>query len=342
MDCAYLIFGLRVRSNLSVPGLNGATARFEDADVSIHLGIWPPIQQPASPRSEELIYTSPHRLESGEPALRIWKDEVGALLRMEYFDGTRFWLSAQGDEVWAQWPEGLTIEDTATYLLGPVFGYLLRLRGITCLHASAVEFDGRAVAFVGPPGAGKSTLAAALAVRGHAALADDIVAIVERDGVFHAMPAYPYLSLWQDSVQALYGDDGRLEAFSQNFSKRMLPLAAAAGELRFAPKPALLDSIFLLGERSADSTAPFVEDVEKRDALMSLVGNTYANTLLDGDLRAREFAFLARLIGGVRVRRLRSHEKVSRLGALCELIERELAQVSKPHSVIAAIPPLGA
>jgi len=342
LDCAYLIFGLRVRSNLSLPGLDGATAGFDDPDVSIYLGTCPPIQQPTSPHSEELVYTSPHKLESGEPALHIWKNEGAAQLRMEYFDGTRFWLSAHGDKVWAQWPEELTLADTATYLLGPVFGYMLRLRGITCLHASAVEIDGRAVAFVGPPGAGKSTVAAALALRGHAALADDIVAIVERDGVFRAMPAYPYLSLWQDSALALYGDDGRLEPFSQNFSKRMLPLAAAAGELQFAPKPALLDSILLLGERSADPAAPFVEDVEKRDALMSLVGNTYANTLLEGDQRAREFAFLARLIAGVRVRRLRSHDKVSRLGALCELIEREMAQDSKTHSLIAAIPTSGA
>jgi hypothetical protein len=78
--------------------------------------------------------------------------------------------------------------------------------------------------------------------------------------------------------------------------------------------------------------------VEKRDALMSLVGNTYANTLLDDGLRAREFAFLARLIAAVRMRRLRSYENVSRLAALCELVERESARKSKPHSVIVALP----
>jgi hypothetical protein len=338
LDFAYLIFGLQIRSNFSLPGLESAMdAPREHADVSVHLGMCPPVERPNSARVEDLAYTSAYRSEAGEPALRVWRIEGGALRRMDYFDGTQFWLSATGDEVWGRWPEALTLEDTATYLLGPVLGYLLRLRGVTCLHASAVSFDGRAAAFAGPPGAGKSTLAAALALRGHAPLSDDIVAVVERGGAFHAMPAYPYLSLWEDSVQALYGDEGRLAPFSLNFSKRMLPLGTATGDLPFGGNPALLDTIFLLGDRSDDSAAPFVKEVEKREALISLVGNTYANNLLDGDLRAREFAFLGRLVGAARVRRLHSHRDASRIGALCELIERELAQRPKDESV-AAIP----
>jgi len=333
------MFGLRIRSNVPLPGLEAPTSDFEIADVTLHVGIRPSIEQPKSARGENLVYTSPYVTESGEPALRVWKMEGGALQRMDYYDGTHFWLTEGGDEVWADWPEELTLEDTATYLLGPVFGYLLRLRGVTCLHASAVDFGGRAVAFVGPAGAGKSTLAAALALRGYTVLSDDIVAVVERDAAFRAMPAYPYLSLWQDSVQALYGDDSRLAPFSANFSKRMLPLTTMpSGDLRFARDPVLLDSIFLLGERSGDASAPFVEEVEKREALISLVGNTYASNLLDSDLRAREFEFLGRLIGTVRVRRLHSHQESSRIGTLCDLVERELAQKRCPNSITAALP----
>ena len=77
-----------------------------------------------------------------------------------YADGTRFVVDEGGTEVWAWWPEGATLDATATYLLGPVFGWLLRLRGVLALHASVAALDGRAAAFAGPAGMGKSTTAA--------------------------------------------------------------------------------------------------------------------------------------------------------------------------------------
>ncbi len=323
MDFAYQIFGLKVRSNRSLPGLKTAVEPTHQADVFLHFGVFPPINELQSASVEEPVFASSIRTQSGEPWLRIWKIESGALLRMDYTDGTQFWLDAEGGEVWAGWSETSSFEDAASYLLGPVFGYLLRLRGVTCLHASAVECGGRAVAFVGAEGAGKSTTAAALALRGHTVLSDDIVALAERDGDFYAMPAYPYLSLWPDSVEAIYGAKGNFAAFSANFSKRMLPLAG--NDLRFAEEPVLRDAIFLLGERSSDSAAPFVEEVEKREALMALVGNTYANLLLDESMRAREFTFLGRLAAAVPARRLRAQQDTARISALCELVENELA-----------------
>ena len=157
--------------------------------------------------------------------MRIWKIAGGAYLYITYWDGMKFWLNPEGSAVWAKWPETSSLEDAATFLLGPVLGFLLRLRGITCLHASAVVLDGRAVAFVGDAGAGKSTTAAAFARRGHPVLSDDVVALVEREGAFHVLPAYGYLSLWADSVTMLYGPEKKLPSFSSNWDKRMLSFA---------------------------------------------------------------------------------------------------------------------
>jgi hypothetical protein len=52
--------------------------------------------------------------------------------------------------------------------------------GHTVLHGGSVSIDGCAVVLVGHSGAGKSTLTAALARRGHAYLADEVVAIDEQ------------------------------------------------------------------------------------------------------------------------------------------------------------------
>lgn len=256
--------------------------------------------------------------------LRVWEIASGGWRRFDYADGTQFWLDANGTEIWSCWIDTSSFEDAVSYVLGPVFAYLLRLRGVTCLHASATQCGGRTAAFVGPGGAGKSTLATALGLRGHAVLSDDVVPLMERDGAFYVMPAYPYLSLWPESVLALYGAGRDFGAFSENYPKRMLP--KAAGELQFGEEPTLLDAIFLLGERTDSVSAPLAESLEKREALMWLVGNTYSNLLLDEQMRAKEFALLGRLLAAVPIRRLRPHTDVSRIGSLCELVESELAR----------------
>ena len=114
-----------------------------------------------------------------------------------------FWLEHEGKEIWAIWPKASTLEDASSYLLGPVLGVLLRLRGTTCLHASAVAIDGQAVAFAGTEGAGKSTTAAAFARVGHSVLSDDVVALKENESGFVVAPAYPHICLWPDSVRGL-------------------------------------------------------------------------------------------------------------------------------------------
>lgn len=334
MDYRYLIFGLEACSNFPLPGLNARSAESDAVDVYLRFGASPDISEAESGDRLEPFYTSSFRSESGEPVLRARKISGGRLLRFDYADHTRFWIDASGREVWARWTETSSFEDAASYLLPAIFGYLLRLRGITCLHASAIACGSGAMGFVGPGGAGKSTSAAALAQRGHAVISDDVVAIHQRDGAFYAVPAYPYVALWPDSIQALYEGNPDYPAFSANFSKRMLPLES--DHLRFAEQPAPLDLLFLLDERSSASAAPGAEPLGKREALLALVANTYANLLLDEQMRAREFALLGQLVNAVPVLRLRAHQDASRLGALCELIEREFAArksiaVSAPH-----------
>ena len=55
---------------------------------------------------------------------------------------------------------------------------LLRLqRGLVFLHAASVGIHGRGVLFIGPKGAGKTTLSLALAARGHDFLGDEIAGV---------------------------------------------------------------------------------------------------------------------------------------------------------------------
>jgi hypothetical protein len=295
----------------------------------LHLGISPDSKTKIPAESEDLTYTSSYTDETGNPALRIWKTAGGGFLHLAYYDGVQFWLEREGKSLWAVWPAASTLEDTASYLLGPVFGLLLRLRGVTCLHASAVSIDNRCVAFVGAEGAGKSTTAAAFAREGRAVISDDVVALVESPQGFLVTPAYPHLCLWEDSVEMLYGSPDVLPRFSTGWEKRRLVLGDQGTQ--FESRSLALGAIYLLGDRRPDP-APFVEVVRPQAGLLALVTDTFANKILDRVMRAREFAVLGRLVTTVPIRQIHPHHDASRLEELCAVIREDFASLRSPAS----------
>jgi hypothetical protein len=238
-----------------------------------------------------------------------------------YRDGTQFIVDCQGTQLWATWPDDLTLEDTATYLLGPVLGFVLRLREVTCLHASAVAIDGKAIAFLGAAGAGKSTTVAAFAKMGYPVLSDDVVALVDKGDRFEVQPAYPRIRLWSESVDALYhAPDAlpRIVPTHPTWDKRYLDLTQAG--YHFQPQPLPLAAIYVFGERCDRVDAPLVETISERERLINLVANTYTNYLLDKSLRAKEFEVLKRLLTHVPIQRLIPHSDAIYLPKLCDII----------------------
>jgi hypothetical protein len=326
----YPVFGLRLRTNLPLPRLKPAEDSPALPDVEIQLGISPYSSGEIPPGPEEIEYVSSYLDPSGNPALRIWQIAGGEFLRLEYYDGVQFWLDRNGKSVWAYWPEKSSLEDAASYLLGPVLGLLLRYRGVTCLHASAVAIAHCAVAFVGAEGAGKSTTAAAFACEGYAVLSDDVVALAETDGVFRVLPAYPHVSLWPESVKLLYGSSDALPRFTLNWEKRCLGLEKEG--LRFEERTLPLRAIYILGDRTTEP-APYVEEISAQTALMALVANTFATNILDPEMRAKEFEFLGRLISNVEVRRIFPHEDATHLRKLCHLVAEDCQRPSPERLV---------
>jgi hypothetical protein len=328
----YSLFGLNICTNLALPEislvqvnpgspLNQKNLLHEIPSVEIHLSLKPAGLDQASSLNEELWYATEDQDAMGTEALRIWKTSDRRFLRLEYFDGTRFWLDIKGTQIWATWPDNLTLEDTSTYLLGPVLGLLQRLRGVTCLHASAVSFGDFAVAFIGSEGAGKSTTAAALAQQGCAIITDDVVALAETDNVFYVHPAYPYLCLWPESVASIYGSAEALPRFSPAYDKRCLSLERQG--LRFEARTLPLKAIYVLEERRSDP-APVIEPLADQSALLALVANTFATNVLDSAMRAEEFKTLGRLVPRIRIRKVFPHRDVDRLPDLCRAIRKDV------------------
>jgi hypothetical protein len=310
----YSAFGLSFRTNRSVPGLVPQSPVFP-ADTQIWLDAMP-VSPLIRKWSDDVFYVSGER-DGNAPALRVWRLPGSACFRLLYRDGTEFLVDREGSEVWATWPDSSTLEDTATYLLGPVLGFVLRLRGITCLHASAVAVGDRAVALLGPASAGKSTAAAAFARMGHPVLADDIVALSERDEIVRVQPAYPQLRLWPESVALLYGAVDALPRLTPTWDKRALDLTQNGG--RFQQQPLPLAAIYVLGERAPDPE-PRIEGLRGRESLLTLLANTYVGYLLDAAMRGQEFESLGRLVSSVPVRLVVPSADPARVSRLCARI----------------------
>ncbi len=306
------IYGLGVVANKIIPGVPASPTAPDD--VCISFGSLPSWLPEVSATQIE-TYVADYKDDCGNPVLRVFRVLEGGYYRFCYADRTEFLVDQHGAEIWAQWPEPLTLEDAATYLLGPIMGFVMLLRGIVCLHASAIAIGDKAIALVGPAGSGKSTTAAAFSERGYSILAEDVVTLDDRDDHFLVRPAYPCIRLWPAAVKALYGTETHLPRLTPNWDKCYLDLSE-----RFHRQPLQLAAIYQLGERSDVSTAPFVAPVEKSVGLMSLVANTYATKLMNKQMRAREFELLTRVLNKVPLRRVTPHANPARISELCHTI----------------------
>lgn len=319
MKFLYSAFGLAIEADREIHGLaplNGHVP-LQASDVSLHFQCRP---DHATGLAETLSYTSPHLNQSGQPALRIWNVADGLISRLEYDDGHQFWVDRRGTEVWAVWPERTTFQETLPYLLGPVFGVLLRYRGFVCLHASAVALDGMVAAFVGDAGGGKSTTAALLVRHGWQLLADDIVALTGQGGVYYVNPAFSFLSLWPESVSLICGSPDALPKFTADWEKRRLSLESDGEE--FSPQPLPLRVVYLLAGASPTQRA-CIETIPLQDALMGLIANTYGTRILDRGMRAKEFEFLGALLPNIAVRKLFARQDPLDTEQLCGLISSD-------------------
>lgn len=262
-------------------------------------------------------FESPYSDQNGEPILRIWQIAPGTYLRLAYIDGTQIWVDKAGTTLWATWPDNSSLENTASYLLGPAFGILLRLRGTICLHASAVSVKDRSLALIGPQGAGKSTTAAAFVRMRYAAISDDIVALAQAANEFRVLSAYPHIALCPEATELLYGSPDALPLISPDWEKRRLALGSEKN--RFEVRTLPLGAIYLFADRQ-QGAAPFVEAVPNAEALMALVANSSPVSILNEEMRANEFKVLGHLVSSVPVRRVIPHQDPARIDELCRVI----------------------
>jgi hypothetical protein len=314
------LYGLLLEANQAIPGVPVLPNADGIVDVQIRLrSKTSPLSTSSLP--SEAFYVSRITDQNGNPVLRAGFLADTKHLAMIYSDGTHFTLECRGNAVLADWPDSLTLEDVTPYLVGPVLGVVLRLRGMVPLHASAVSIGDRAIALAGPAGAGKSTTAAAFARRGYRVISDDVVALRQEGSRFGIPPGYPRVNLWAESVHAMFGSNPSLPLISPAWDKHFMPLDPQTEfETRLLP----LAGIYVFEKRAVAITEPIVEQLTGTEAFVAVLGNTYMNYLPDPDGRRREFELLGRVVAQVRIRRIQAADDLSMLPQLCATIAEDM------------------
>ena len=318
MTLRYRIYGLNLSSDSLIPGLQEETNFSAATDVCVELCAEPDWVRDALQLPSSVLQYIAACPETKDPAFVLTSLGERQFFQLAYSDGTRFVANGEATKIWGTAGNSQTVDDLATYFLGPVMGFILRRRGIMALHASALCIDGKAIVLAGEAGSGKSTTAAALALRGASVLCEDIAAIEERDENFTVEAGHTRVCLWPESVEMLMGRPDALPLLAPNWEKCYLPLDGGRASLERQSQP--LAAIYVLSPREAATDAPRIEEVSGHEVLLDLVQNTYMNWILDRSQRAAEFEVLARLVSRIPVRRVVPHRDPARIGALCDLI----------------------
>lgn len=170
----------------------------------------PPAAGTADRRSTRLTLVPPDELAAGWPrreARRIEQARTAAgrlLLTVDHHPDAgyrwaasgygRYVVSSDGHEVRIA-PYSVSSWRWQRMLIARVLPFAATLQGLEVFHASAVEIDGRVVAFVAQTGVGKTSLAVNLVLRGATFVTDDVLAIEPRAGDLRAHPGLALVSI---------------------------------------------------------------------------------------------------------------------------------------------------
>jgi hypothetical protein len=225
-------FGLTIQAPIIVRGLI-AIEPVEEPDIVISFGeidTYPELKITKVKR-KGLTATFGMFNDDTNDSYMIWED----LINFRLTDGKTMLIETNETD----------IDFLSLFIVSEPLGILLFQRGDILLHASAVRLpNGDGIVFMGEPGAGKSTTAAAFVKAGCNIISDDLVAIRIIDEKPYLIPSFPQIKLWKNSVEGLGFEYDEVERIVEGTNKY-----AYEDKDRFIIIPIKFSKIFILGEK---------------------------------------------------------------------------------------------
>ena len=293
----YAIFGGTLRSELEFPELvpvDGSTA-----DWTLRMG-------PLAPNGhEEVLHDA-----SLSPSCRVRVTYAGGRYRYAHSCTGTFEVAANGREIRFAPAADCRLDVARTDVIARVLLLALHRPGVAWMHGSAVVCGGRAIAFLGPSGVGKSSIALALARAGAQHVCDDTLPI-ELGSPPVVWPSDHTLRL-NDDTKARFADGVdavRREADGKFIlTHDMLATAAAAPRSTSPIARAPLEAIYLVIPETNPTvlSRPVVRNrLQSSVSVPALIPHIKVGPILPRGAAARVLNDLATVVDAVPVYQLR-------------------------------------
>ncbi|MCZ3367527.1 MULTISPECIES: hypothetical protein [Methanobacterium] len=292
----YKAHGLSIQSTINFPELNKDN---HGTDVKIRHG---KIDSSSKNILSEGIFRVASRFKMTENSVfLIWND-------IEICEIT------QGKEITVNPFTGIEENFLRALILGPAFGILLHQRGRLVLHASTVNINGGAVAFMGFNGGGKSTTTAALINKGYPLVCDDISSVeFDKNGNPVVFSGFPRIKLWPETIE-MFNDD--LEAFPRIHSESE---KRSCFTHEFSEDNLPLKRIYIIEKDDKIGVA----DLSSQESLIELIRNSYCANIFQSAEQSANLAEYATIVKNVPVKRLNIGNSLDKLHKLVKIVEED-------------------
>ena len=202
-----------------------------------------------------------------------------------------------------------------TLILCQGIGALLLQRGYLMLHGSAVNIDGKGVAFLGKCGQGKSTIAALLNNRNYPIIADDVLAINFDRGYPLIFPSFSTVKLNKDVFDHIIKNDT-----SHKIIHPELPKFQFNAKKNFCLNPIPIKMIYILenGKKNEITT------LKSQNKLLGLLQNTYGKIILRHAEKRLNLVQCANLVNNIPIKQLNIIHSFEKIEYLIKIIENDL------------------
>lgn len=219
----------------------------------------------------------------------------------------------KGQEIIVNSQTGIDETFLRALILGPAMGILLHQRGRLVLHASAVNINDAAVAFMGHNGAGKSATTFSFMNNGHPLISDDILSIDFRSGLPVVHPGLPRIKLWPESLEIskknmrsfhIHPESRKRSCFVDSFYNRDI----------------YLKHVYVI----ENSEKTFLEELKPQDALLELIRNSYCANIFQNSDQATNLREYAKIVKNVSIKQLNIERSLDKIQEMVNLVERDV------------------